>query len=127
MGFWQGLADGQDTLSDEIISALMRAQQSGEPNPFPGRVLKNVNEFPDLPEGRYKGHAAWNQWPWKLHRIERGGVVALELYHLIDDPMEAHDLSTSEPGRTAAMRTDLEAWQASVFESLEGKDYPLEK
>jgi arylsulfatase A-like enzyme len=123
MGFWHHFTGGQSTRSDQLIRTLMLAQQAGEPNPLPERLLKNVNQFADLPEGKYKGHAAWNHWPWKLHRIENGDVVEIELYHLVDDPLEANDLSRKEPARTAALRAELEAWQASVFRSLEGKDY----
>lgn len=123
MGFWHGLVDGQITESDSIIQVLMQAQQAGSPSPFSERLLKNVNEFPGYPEGRYEGHAAWNQWPWKLHRIQAGDVVTLELYHLVDDPMEARDLAASEPGRVRAMRGKLETWQASVIESAKGQDY----
>jgi hypothetical protein len=50
----------------------MEAQQAGKPSPFPERVLKNVEEFPSFERGNYKGHAAWNDWPWKLHRIQKG-------------------------------------------------------
>ena len=82
-----------------------------------------MNEFPDRPDGQFYGHAAWNQWPWKLHRIDRGDGVRLELYHLDDDPMETTDLSKIEVDRSAAMLSELEAWQASALESHEGKDY----
>jgi arylsulfatase A-like enzyme len=123
MGFWHGLVDGQNTESDTIIRSLMQAQKSGQPSPFPERMLKNVNDFSGYPEGRYEGHAAWNQWPWKLHRIQNGDDVVLELYHLVDDPMETKNLATREPGRVNAMRTELEAWQASVFASAAGQDY----
>jgi arylsulfatase A-like enzyme len=123
MGFWHGLVDGQSTESDTIIHALMQAQQDGTANPYPERLLKNVNAFSGYTEGHYEGHAAWNQWPWKLHRIQNGDDVTLELYHLVDDPMETNNLATRETGRVNAMRTELEAWQASVFASAAGQDY----
>ena len=123
MGFWHQFTNGQSTWNDRIIRTLMEAQKEGKANPHPERILKNVNQFPQLPKGQYNGHAAWNQWPWKLHRIQSRGNVKLELYNLEKDPMEATDLSLKQPERTKSMRTDLEAWQASVFNSLEGKDY----
>ena len=123
MGFWHQFTNGQSTWNDRIIRTLMEAQKEGKANPHPERLLKNVNQFPKLPKGQYNGHAAWNQWPWKLHRIQSRGNVKLELYNLEKDPMEATDLSLKQPERTKSMRTDLEAWQASVFNSLEGKDY----
>ena len=123
MGFWHEHTLGQATHSDRIIKALMEAQQAGEPSPFPERVLKNVEEFPSFERGNYKGHAAWNDWPWKLHRIQKGDEVRVELYNLESDPMEATDLAGSEKGRTSEMLEELEEWQSSVLDSWEGKDY----
>ncbi len=124
MGFWHGFAGGQSTRSDSIIRALMEAHDAGRPNPHPGRVLKNVMEFPEFEDGKHTGHAAWNDWPWKLHRIENAkGEVKVELYDLEADPDEADDVSADHPDRASAMRTALEAWQAGVLRSWEGADY----
>ena len=123
MGFWHGYQKGESTWSDRIIKSLMEAEEAGKPNPFPGRRLKNVNEYPDLDENDLHGHSAWNSWPWKLHRIEQSGKVKIELYHLIDDPMEKNDLSSREPERTAKMLLSLETWQRSVLRSWSGRDY----
>lgn len=123
MGFWHGFSNGQSTWSDRIIKSLMDAQQAGEPNPHPDRILKNVNEFLDLDPRDLHGHAAWNDWPWKLHRIEQGETVALELYQLIDDPMETTDISQQHADRVSEMRAALEAWQRSVLRSWSGQDY----
>jgi len=127
MGFWHGFQAGQGTYSDRIIKALMEAQQAGKPNPHPERLLKNVKEFPVFDKDQLTGHAAWNAWPWKLHRIQSNGNVKTELYHLADDPMEAHDLSGEQPDRVANMLAELEAWQRSVLDSWSGKDYVTEK
>lgn len=124
MGFWHLHTGGQSTHSDRIIKELMEAQQAGKPTPFPERILKNVEDFPTFARGNFQGHAAWNDWPWKLHRIQKGGQVTVELYNLVDDPMEANDLVPKEKDRTGAMLEELEEWQASVFDSWEGKDYP---
>ena len=123
MGFWHDHTLGQATHSDRIIKALMEAQQAGESSPFPERILKNVEEFPTFERGYYKGHAAWNEWPWKLHRIQRGDELILELYHLENDPMEEKDLSSREIKRVEAMLKRLEDWQSSVYGSWEGNDY----
>ncbi len=123
MGFWHGFRDGQGTWSDRIIKALMEAKMAGKPNPHPERILKNVNEFPDFQSLDSRGHAAWNAWPWKLHRIEIRGNVKYELYHLVNDPMEAKDLSKQEPERARELTTALENWQQSVLRSWSGADY----
>ena len=123
LGFWHLNTVGQSTWSDRIIKVLMEAQQEGLPNPHPERLLKNVNEYPQFERGDYQGHAAWNDWPWKLHRIQKADQVTIELYHLVDDPMEADDLAKQQPARVKRLLADLEKWQASVFDSWEGKDY----
>ncbi|QDV43449.1 Choline-sulfatase [Stieleria neptunia] len=123
MGFWHGHTQGQSTYSDRIIRALLEAKQAGQPNPHPERILKNVEAFPTFGEDGMRGHAAWNAWPWKLHRIQNGERVKFELYNLVDDPMEQTDLSESQQGRVAELKADLEAWQRSVLDSWSGKDY----
>ena len=123
MGFWHGHTGGQGTWSDRIIKALKDANDEGKPNPHPERILKNVNSFPQFGEDGMRGHAAWNAWPWKLHRIQKGDNVQYELYQLMDDPMEANDLSESQKDRVATMAKALEAWQRSVLASWSGEDY----
>lgn len=123
MGFWHGFQGGQGTWSDRIIKALMEAQQAGEPNPHPERLLKNVEEFPTFDKNDLRGHSAWNAWPWKLHRIQKGSNIRFELYQLVDDPMEADDLSDQHPERVAEMKDALESWQRSVLDSWSGMDY----
>lgn len=123
MGFWHLHTKGQGTWNDRIIQALMKAQKAGEPTPYPERLLKNVEEYPSFERGDYPGHAAWNDWPWKLHRIQNGGQVTFELYHLINDPMEEKDLTSNNPRRAKEMVKALERWQSSVYNSWEGNDY----
>ena len=123
MGFWHGHTSGQGTWSDRIIKALKEAKESGDPNPHPERILKNVEVFPTFGEDGTRGHAAWNAWPWKLHRIQKGNTVKLELYNLVDDPLEQNDLSDQEAERVAAMHQDLTIWQRSVLSSWSGDDY----
>ena len=123
MGFWHGFQNGQGTWNDRIIKALLEAEQAGKPNPFPERILKNVKEFPTFDPSDLRGHAAWNDWPWKLHRIETRAEVVYELYDLTKDPMETTDLSEKEPVRVAGMKKSLENWQRSVLRSWAGKDY----
>ena len=123
MGFWHGFRNGQGTWSDRIIKALLEAEKAGKPNPHPERILKNVKEFPTFDMKDLEGHAAWNDWPWKLHRIERKDKITYELYDLTKDPMETSDLRDKEPARVAKMKTSLESWQRSVLKSWAGKDY----
>ncbi len=123
MGFWHGFQAGQSTWSDRIQKAIMEKQHAGAPLPHdPPRMRKDVDEFPQFPEDAATGHAAWNDWPWKLHRIKGN---RFELYNLTDDPMETTDLS-KDPKHTARlerMKKELDTWMRSVVRSLNGKDY----
>ena len=82
-------------------------------------MRKDVDEFP---EHTANGHAAWNDWPWKLHRINGN---KFELYKLTDDPLEKTDLSEApqHTQRLERMKKELDAWMRSVVQSLNGKDY----
>ena len=125
MGFWHNYMGGQSTWSDRIIRALKEAHDSGAENPLPNRILKNANEFPLRDPSDLHGHAAWTDWPWKLHRIQKkaGAEIKWELYHLEDDSIEETDLSGQHPDRVAKMGKELEDWQRSVLDSWSGSDY----
>ncbi len=122
IGFWFGLQGGQSTWSDRILKAVMEAQQAGKPTPHPDRLRKDIGDYPQFPEDKFIGHAAWLDWPWKLHR--KG--VTFELYNLSSDPLEEKDLlaSPEHRERIEKMKRELAAWQLSVTRSLNGDDYP---
>lgn len=122
IGFWHGHQPGQATWSDRTLKEIMEAQAAGK-KVHQNRLLKNVNQFPKRDKNNLNGHAAWNKWPYKVHRIERKGKVKVELYNLEKDPMETKDLSQIEKAKTAEMLKTLEAWQRDVLGSLEGNDY----
>ena len=61
-------------------------------------------------------------------RKKKGGEAAaqparFELYDLIEDPGEKHDLAAEKPGVVNTMRATLDAWRASCKKSLAGEDY----
>ena len=126
MGFWHQFQQGQSTWSDRILKDIMEKQKAGAPLPHnPGRMKKDVDEFPQLSEDATTGYAAWNDWPWKLHRINGS---TFELYHLGEDPMETRNLA-SDPAhaeRLERMKEELNVWMKSVMRSLNGKDYQNE-
>ncbi len=123
MGFWHLFQDGQATWSDSILKAIMIKQHAGAPLPHdPPRMRKDVDTFRQFPEATSNGHAAWNDWPWKLHRINGN---RFELYNLTDDPMETTDLSNDpkHAQRLKRMKGEQDAWMRSVVQSLNGEDY----
>ena len=77
------------------------------------------------PTDTFPGHSAWLDWPWKLHRIEdTNGAVTCELYDVNQDPAESANLLAENPARAEGMLAQLNAWLASVVNSLNGNDYP---
>ncbi|GAA5507401.1 sulfatase-like hydrolase/transferase [Novipirellula caenicola] len=123
MGFWHPFQPGQPTWSDRILKAIMEKQQAGAPLPHDEpRIRKDVDEFPQFSEDIATGHAAWTDWPWKLHRI---GGKKYELYNLAEDPMETTDRSgdLQQQARMSRMQKELDAWMRSVIRSLNGNDY----
>ena len=124
MGFWNHPTRGIGTPSKEWMASLLKAQQDGQEIDDRSRLRLNaayINR--QYPEDTFPGHAAWLDWPWKLHRIERNDSVRLELYNLADDPKENSDLSETKPDKVESMKRDLEQWLQSVVGSLNGKDY----
>lgn len=123
MGFWHNFQKGQSTWSDKILKAIMEKQQAGAPEPHnKWRMHKDVYEFPQFAEDYAKGHAAWLDWPWKLHRINGNKY---ELYNLEDDPMETNDLHEDDEHKTRfeRMKKEHNEWMRSVVRSINGKDY----
>ena len=125
MGFWHYPIPGIRTPTDEWMSELLAAQKEGKEEADTSRLRLDAGEITkQYPEGTFPGHAAWLDWPWKLHRIQgKTGDVKLELYNLADDPGEQKDLAAQDADRVNSMKSRLEAWQASVVRSLNGKDY----
>lgn len=123
MGFWHHPTRGVRTPSAQWMSELLAAQQAGGEPDQPERLRLDAGVITTQhPTDSFPGHSAWLDWPYKLHRIQRGnGNVTWELYNLQDDPGEANALD--DPARTEAMRNELEAWLLSVVNSLNGGDY----
>lgn len=122
IGFWHAFQLGKQTFSDETLAAVRDAQMAGETvSDDPDRDCEDVDVAPRFAEDSATGHAAWTDWPWKLHRIQG---TTFELYDLEDDPMETTDLSADprHEARFERMRDELDAWMRSVIGSLNGDD-----
>ena len=124
IGFWHYPGRGIRTPSFEWMPELLAAQQAGDMIGDSAKLrLEDIKIVP-YPADTLKGHAAWLDWPWKLHRIEKTpGALVWELYQLEHDPMEEHNLANEQIGKTEQMKASLEAWQLSVLQSLNGRDY----
>lgn len=127
IGFWDYPEPGVRTPAAELMRELFEAQQQGNALGDLAHLRLDAWRVPrEYPLGPFPGHAAWLDWPWKLHRIQEEdaeGALTLELYHLAEDPHEQEDLAGRYPERAQRMRAALEAWQRSVVQSLNGRDY----
>jgi hypothetical protein len=68
-----------------------------------------------------EGPVVWNDNQYKLHKR---GPDKYALYDLVADLSEKDDLTTKQPEVFQRMKSEMEAWQASVRRSIKGEDYP---
>lgn len=132
IGFWNAqlksaaTVKGISTPSKQWMEELLAAQRHGEEPTHPARVLPDAGRIAEkFPANEFSGHAAWLDWPWKLHRLENRKTheVSWELYHLGRDPGETTVLLAEQPERVPEMQKALEDWLESVVCSLNGEDY----
>ncbi len=124
MGFWDHTEPGVPYRSSDVMAALLEAQANGDAVGDPSHLYMDAGDIvKKYPTDRFPGHSAWIDWPWKLHRIEKGDKVTFELYNLDTDSMETRNLLASEGSRVQTMQVQLEVWLQSVAESLNGEDY----
>ncbi len=128
LGFWVYPTAGRPMRSSEML----RQQQASDSEELP--ASEAGEQFTDLkqyPEFELPGPAAWIDGDYKLHRTPaavklptgRGDRAKYKLFNLADDPNETKDLASSELERVKEMSAALQAWQESVVNSLNGKDY----
>ncbi len=124
MGFWHYPARGISVPSHTLMAELLEAQNAGRDVGDISRLRLDAGDITEqYPDDSFPGHAAWLDWPWKLHRIEVDAGVTWELYDLALDPGEAQDRIDQQAGRVRSMKAELEEWQRSVVRSLNGHDY----
>ena len=80
-----------------------------------------VNERSNPIGFQHAGQSCWIDNGYKLYRKSPKNKV--ELYDLLDDIGEQHDISTSHPNIVARLQSQLESWQASCQRSSQGHDY----
>jgi arylsulfatase A-like enzyme len=125
IGFWNYDAKCKGDSNTQWMGELLKAQQEGHEPAYLERLHLDAGDITTkLTPDTGRGHAAWNTWPWKLHRMEDDtGKVTFKLYNLHDDPMEENDRLADEPELAGSMQIPLAAWQASVVRSHNGEDY----
>jgi len=74
----------------------------------------------------HQRRAAWIDNRYKLIQPNLA-EEKFELYDLVSDPAESHDLAATQPEIFARLRTALVAWNVSIAASVAGQDYPERK
>ncbi len=125
LGFWVYPAGGRPKHSRRILQQLQKAQQQGREPHDPKQLDLDAGKLTRsyTSQDAQRGHAAWTEGPWKLHRLPVKGGFRWELYHLGRDPSERHNVAQEHPQVVQRLRRRLAAWQSSVLDSLNGKDY----
>ena len=125
IGFWDHPTKGISTPSHKWMSELFEVQKAGKESGETFRLRLDAGQITkQYPLDSFPGHAAWLDWPWKLHRIEsKKASVKYELYNLAIDPDEKNDLIAQNTNRVNSMKSQLKAWLISVVNSLNGRDY----
>jgi len=126
MGFWDYPPKTKRGVPGEKwMQELLKEQKEGKPVADRSRLCLDAGEIKtQYAEDDFNGHAAWLDWPWKLHRIEEGKrPVSWELYNLEDDPGEKRNMRLEHADKIDTMKSQLERWMVSVIRSLNGKDY----
>lgn len=125
MGFWQYPGGGKLVPGTKWMAELLKEQEAGETANDTAHLDLDAGDITiQYPEDIFPGHAAWLDWPLKLHRIQtKSGDVKLELYNLEEDPLEQNNLASKNTVRVNSMMSQIELWQKSVIQSLNGEDY----
>ncbi|MCW5964097.1 MAG: sulfatase-like hydrolase/transferase [Bryobacterales bacterium] len=122
LGFWVYPEPGIRVASREILEELAKEQSGVTPQRSSAVLAKPGSKH--YAEDERPGFAAWIDGDFKLHRKSVPDASATySLYNLSADPQEQTDLAAQQPERLEAMKTSLEAWQASVVRSMNGLDY----
>jgi len=121
LGFWVYQKAGRGMRSQLLLQEQRdKSQAASEVEPDPSLIAGNIST------NNPQGPAAWIDGHWKLHRSPIKKVqrkFSYRLYNLKSDPQEKQDLLSEQPKRARRMLKELSAWQTSVINSLNGKDY----
>jgi arylsulfatase A-like enzyme len=128
MGFWHANQRGISTPSDKWMREELAAQRAGKDYHDETRLMADAGQIKRIyPNHQHPGHAAWLDWPWKLHRIQNDkqgpSKLNVELYNLQEDPLETNNLVGTHTRRAHSLHKALETWLDSVIDSLHGDDY----
>ena len=117
---WPGAVNGLQVENRGSVSRIAAAVDA-----TPATVKKAADEGADLlivHHGLFWGKTH----PWTGNRykiVSLDGEKTYQLFDLVEDPQEDHDLAQQHPEIVARMRKGLEAWRQSCRASTQGSDY----
>ena len=124
IGFWDYPIKGQSVRSGDLLKQLASEQEAGKERPSSELNPREGAIDPDTVPDSTRGHAAWMDGPYKLHRqVNKDGKAKYQLFDLEKDRAEKTNLATEMPDRVKAMARGLAEWQNSVINSYKGEDY----
>ena len=125
IGFWKYPVAGRIVPSHGLMSQLLQKQKSGITEVDNEALQLDADRITNFYKGdTLPGHAAWLDWPYKLHRIaDAENRVTTELYDLEKDPYEKNNIASANSHMAEEMSAQLESWMGSVISSLNGDDY----
>jgi arylsulfatase A-like enzyme len=108
------------------ILDVLGFRMEGQPEPIDGVSLLPLIEGRMTERPRPIGFQSQTQVAliddrYKLYSPDR--LATCELYDIIEDEAESHDLAAANPETVASMKATLQEWTTSCEESLAGKDY----
>jgi arylsulfatase A-like enzyme len=133
---WPGEVAGGQVVNTPVhtsdyfptIAGLLDIGLDRYQRPFDGKDILKITERSgkDLPEERYlpflfRGQAAYIGTRYKIYR--KNATADWQLFDLLDDPTESTDLAGQKPELLEKLKTAWLAWEGSVKNSAEGKDY----
>jgi len=125
IGFWKYPKRGNKVASYQLMLELLQKQQAGDMKVDSSKLELYAGEITkQYPADILPGHAAWLDWPYKLHRIRSGNnKIKYELYNIEVDPYEKNNIAGRVQNQVESMSCQLEEWMRSVINSLNGDDY----
>ena len=129
MGFWSypsGVKSG--VAGERWMQDMLEAQREGTAVEEESPLLLGAGVIKkQYAEDDFLGHAAWLDWPWKLHRIQaENGRVYWALYDLVTDPEERHNLRSEHADKVEIMKGCSSAITAGRDAQSQQRDCPRE-
>ncbi|QDU96728.1 MraY-like glycosyltransferase [Lignipirellula cremea] len=124
LAFWVYPAAGRPINSGRLLQAMAN-EAAGQKVETPyGNDADAAELGGPYPYDPIPGDAALIDGDYKLHQIAgKEGQFQYKLFNVRLDPQEKTDLHEQEPETAARLQKALAAWQKSVLDSLNGKDY----